>query len=156
MVNRILKIITIINISFLIIVSCNKEKNNIVHEDVDIKNKMVDYDERAKIHYKTYFGRWKLDKIRLAWVNKDSIIHKNYYLHLEKKSLKYYNDNKLLFEGPINIIKNNESEVGSYLLNSNDEMFYSFDFLNDSLFIFQNSYDSDILIFKRIIKSDSR
>lgn len=157
MVNRVLKIMTIIHISFLSFVSCKKEKSNIIHEDVDIKNKIeVLFDEGGRTHDKTYIGRWKLDKIRLAWLNRDSIIHENYYLHLEKKNLKYYNDNKLLFDGSVNIMINNESEVGSYLLKSNDKMFYSFDFLKDSLFIFQNSYDSDILIFKRIIKSDCR
>lgn len=151
-----MKYFLLLFLTVIFILSCKKNNSNIIDEQVEVRNNMVDGDEETKIHYKAYLGSWKLDKIRLAWLNKDSIIQKNYYLHLEKKRLKYFNEYKLLFESPINIIKNNESEIGSYLLNSNDEMFYSFNFLNDSLFVFKNAYDSDILIYKRVIVSDSR
>lgn len=129
---------------FFSIISCNKSESS-------LENKKLNSfpSEKQIVNKENYEGKWNLRKIGLAWTNKDSIINNNSFLEIENGNIKFYENGVLKFNQNTTITKNKESEIGKYLMNINNSNFHAFDYLTDSLIVYSNAYDENVLIFQR-------
>ena len=81
---------------FLFLISCYNKKNEPTLTNSPLhKGKRVNNIEKTVID--DYYGKWKLKKIRLAWVNIDSVVNNNDYLIINNKNIIYYKNKHIEF-----------------------------------------------------------